>query len=119
MDRIETVREYYTRVDTGDIDWVLALFAERSVYFRADACYADKSEITEFYLNQRKIQGVHTLSDLYRDGDTVIVNGRFDGTGVDGSEKHVGFADFWCFNSQGLVASRRTYLAVGAEVVKD
>lgn len=113
------IREYYSKVDSGDLDWVLALFAEESEYLRADACYPDKRAITEFYRVDRKIVGVHTLNRLYESGDTVIVDGVFDGAGADGAEKHVSFADFWQFDAHHLVCSRKTYLAVGSNIVKD
>lgn len=113
------IREYYTRIDSGDLDWVLALFAEESEYQRADACYPNKRAITKFYRADRKIVGVHTLNGMYESGDTVIVDGVFDGTGTDGAEKHIGFADFWHFGTHDLVSCRKTYLAVGSEVVRD
>ena len=119
MNHEHIIREYYRRVDKGDLDWVLDLFADNSEYTRADACYASKAEIEAFYRRQRKIAGVHTLEHLYQSGETVIVDGCFDGKGADGSEKHVGFADFWQFDPDGRVANRRTYLALGSQVVRD
>ena len=119
MSHEQTIREYYRRIDAGDIDWVLDLFDEESMYARADATYPGKTEIAEFYRTERKISGTHTLTKMYCVGDTVIVNGVFEGVGADGSKKNVGFADFWRFNNRGRVAHRASYLAVGSDVVRD
>lgn len=119
MSHEHAIREYYRRIDAGDIDWVLRLFDEECEYVRADARYSSKAEIAEFYRVQRKITGRHTLTNLFQQGNTVVVNGAFRGVGADGSEKNVGFADFWRFNSDRRVVHRATYLSVGSHVVRD
>ena len=119
MDLKDTVVEYYRRVDAGDLEWVLELFADDSAYTRAEAHYGSKAEIADFYRGDRKITGVHTVREIFCDDGAVICNGVFDGHGADGSEKHVGFADFWVFDDNGRVTTRRTYLAVGSAVVRD
>lgn len=119
MSHEQTIREYYSRVDAGDVDWVLGLFDDDSEYVRADARYSSKAEIAEFYRVDRRITGEHTLTNLFQHGHMVIVNGVFKGFGADGSKKDVGFADFWQFNGDQKVVHRATYLAVGSYVVRD
>lgn len=119
MTHEQTIREYYRRIDVGDIDWVLSLFDEASEYVRADARYSSKAEIAEFYRVQRRISGRHALANLLQKGDMVVVNGSFKGVGADGSRRDVGFADFWRFNRNHKVIHRATYLAVGSHVVRD
>jgi len=112
------VSEYYPRVDRGDLDWVLAMFANDAVYTRADSCYEGKNEISEFYCADRKINGRHTINTIMESGNTVAVQGVFKGQGADGSPKNVRFSDFWQFD-RNLVSSRNTYLALGSNYVKD
>ena len=119
MSHEQTIREYYRRIDAGDVDWVLELFDDESEYLRADARYSSKAEIAGFYRHQRKISGAHTLTNVIRRGDMVIVNGVFEGVGADGSKRRVGFADFWRFNATRKVGQRTTYLAVGNQLVRE
>ena len=113
------VTDYYSRVDSEDVDWVLALFAEDAVYDRADARYVGKDAITRFYRGERKILGAHRLETVTATERTVMVNGVFAGVGHDGSAKCVGFADVWEFADTGLIANRKTYLALGSGYVKE
>ncbi|WNC74019.1 hypothetical protein RGQ13_08505 [Thalassotalea psychrophila] len=116
----QVVIDYYPKVDASDIDWVLDIFADESCYVRADATYATKQDITDFYNNDRKISGKHSIKNLTLNNDNVIaVNGVFKGIGVDGAAKDIGFSDFWTFDKEGKVTLRETYLAAGANYVKD
>ena len=115
----DIVRAYYPKVDAGDVEWVINLFAETGVYERADAVYDGKAAIADFYRGDRKIRGRHSLENIVADGDTIIVNGVFEGFGADDSPKKIAFADAWKFDDAGKVASRKTYLAIGADYVKD
>ena len=119
MSILSTVQDYYPKVDAGEVDWVLRLFAEDGIYQRADACYEGIREITDFYENARKITGKHAVEEIFAQGHEVVVNGVFEGFGADGAAKKIAFADFWTFNEQGLVALRKTFLAIGADYVKD
>jgi ketosteroid isomerase-like protein len=67
--------EYYKRVDAQDIDWVLDLFTADSRYVRADADYTDKQAITDFYRNDRKIAGAHSVDRVVAEGDQVLAAG--------------------------------------------
>ena len=119
MDRLNIIRDYYPKVDAGEVEWVISLFAEDGNYHRAEASYSGKNEIADFYKNSRKIKGRHTLESILSEGDTVAVNGVFEGFGVDGSAKKMRFADFWTFNRDDLVSVRKTYLAAGADYVRE
>ncbi|MEM6935905.1 MAG: nuclear transport factor 2 family protein [Pseudomonadota bacterium] len=113
------VIKYYNRVDAGDVDWVINLFAEDAVYDRASEVYKDRTAIEQFYRSERKIDGRHTLTNVASSNDTVLVDGEFQGCGADGSSKKIGFADCWRFNEAGKVTSRNTYLAIGSDYVRD
>lgn len=115
----QKVKDYYPKIDKGDVDWVLALFDEAGEYQRADAIYKGMGELTEFYKQGRKIKGKHSLENIFSNENKVAVNGVFEGVGGDGSPKKISFADFWTFNEKGLVALRKTYLAIGSDYVKD
>ncbi len=119
MSNEQKVRDYYPKIDEGNVDWILALFAEGAHYLRADAGYLGKKEIAQFYEKDRKIKGKHSLESVFSTEDKVAVNGVFEGVGGDGSPKKISFADFWSFNEFGLVISRKTYLAIGSDYVKE
>jgi ketosteroid isomerase-like protein len=109
--------EYYKRVDAQDIDWVLDLFTADSRYVRADADYTDKQAITDFYRNDRKIAGVHSVDRVVAECDQVLAAGVFKGVGADGAPKNVGFCDIWELRGD-KVCYRQTYLSMGADYVK-
>ena len=119
MNPLEKVKAYYPKVDAGDLDWVIGLFSDDGEYQRADALYCGKKAIADFYHGDRKIQGNHKIENIVVEDSAVVANGVFEGVGSDGSPKKIGFADVWIFDDSGLVASRKTYLAMGSEYVKD
>ena len=114
------VSAYYPRIDDVDTEWVVALFAEDAVYFRADAVYAGRVAIARFFCEERKIRGRHTIDRMWTDHSSasVVAVGRFDGQGLSGDARSVRFADVWQFNEAGLVTQRQTYLALGHEYVE-
>jgi ketosteroid isomerase-like protein len=114
----ETVEEYYKRVDSGDVEWVIEIFAEDACYQRAEAEYAGKKAISRFYREGRKITGNHTIEEPLVIKDVVVVRGIFKGKGAHGEPKEVRFCDFWEFKDS-LVRLRQTYLAIGSDYVKE
>ena len=54
MNNQSIVAAYYPKVDAGDVEWVIDLFAPVSVYERADSRYVGKDEITRFYAGLRR-----------------------------------------------------------------
>ncbi|WP_447764530.1 nuclear transport factor 2 family protein [Sphingopyxis panaciterrae] len=116
----QLIREYYTRIDRCDTDWVVALFDDDAVYERAEAIYAGRAAIARFFCEERQIRGVHHVEDLLtsREGDRVVAIGRFRGTGAAGDARDVGFADLWQFGSDGRIHRRRTFLARGSDYVR-
>ena len=114
------IEAYYPRIDSSDIDWVVALFADDAVYERADAKYSNKQEIEEFFSKERQIRGRHVIEDLWPDEEAkqVVAIGRFEGVGAEGDPRSVGFADVWQFNDQQRVTKRRTFLALGNDYVR-
>jgi ketosteroid isomerase-like protein len=113
----DIVVQYYQKVDNNDIDWVIDLFADEASYQRADSIYPNKQAIADFYRNDRKIQGKHTVLGLVSEGDFVVAYGEFNGIGAQGEPKHVEFCDVWSFKGS-KVFHRRSYLALGSNYVK-
>ena len=114
-----TARDYYKLIDEQEEEKVLDLFANDACYTRCEAVYKGIEEIGDFYRNQRKITGRHTINSLWVEDRHIIVEGHFDGKGADDSPKHIAFADFLDFNDEGKVQNRRTYLMIGSNYVKD
>ena len=120
MSRTALIREYYRRIDQGDVDWVVGLFASDAVYERADALYDGIAAITHFFAQDRRIRGVHEIESIVAapDAGVVTANGRFVGVGEAGDPRSVGFADLWRFAPSGLIMRRQTYLALGNDYVR-
>jgi len=106
----ETVREYYQRIDAGDHDGLLALFAADVTYERpGQGAIEGIDDLERFYRHERPLsEGDHDLQAVVVDGDTAAVRGRF--TGRQGDRRVAfGFADFHTFDDDGLIAHRVTY----------
>ncbi len=114
---LETVNEYYSRIDKGDTNWVIDLFSENAAYVRGEVTYQGKEQIREFFQITRQIKGVHAIQSIRRDKDTVVVAGHFSGFGADGKPKEVDFCDFWTFKGREVL-KRQSYLGAGAKVVE-
>lgn len=118
-EHIRKATEYYRKIDEGDIDWVLSLFAKNGRYIRAEIVLDGHNEIEAFYSTVRKIRGMHTIELAIAQDHYVFVRGRFDGIGATQVKKNVSFCDFWSFNDDIKVSLRQTYLAWGAEYVRE
>lgn len=114
----ELISEYYRRIDAKDVAWVLNLFSEDAIYRRGETEFVGKDQIAYFYNNGRKIEGVHRIDEPIISDSTVIIRGRFIGTGVAGASKDVGFTDMWTFDGY-KVSLRETYLALGSSYVRE
>jgi ketosteroid isomerase-like protein len=114
-DITDIVRDYYPRIDRMDVEGILQLFAPTAVYDRAGALYVGLPSIATFYREARRIRGTHSIEHLVEDEArrAVMVMGRFEGKGADGSSKAIDFADLWQFDESKSVCLRRTYLALG------
>lgn len=107
---LESVRRYYTTVDTlGPVETV-ALFAPDAVYRRPG--YAEmrgRAALAHFYGAERVIAGgQHAVESILVEGASAAVRGLFRGVLRDGKDVEVGFADFMRFED-GLIADRTTY----------
>lgn len=107
----EAVRRYYEAVDAGDVDGVIACFAEDAVYHRPGyAPMEGREALAAFYGGERVIaDGRHTLDAVLVDGSSVAVRGRFVGTLKDGSGATVGFADIWVLDADERAVTRHSY----------
>jgi ketosteroid isomerase-like protein len=106
----EAVRSYYERVDAGDNDGLLALFADDVVYDRPGQDAIEGIDAMErFYREERPLSdGEHALEVVVVEGNTAAVRGRFEGRQGD-DRVAFGFADFHTFDETGLIARRVTY----------
>lgn len=113
-------REYYRMVDAGDIDGVIAWFAEDGTYHRPGyPPMVGAAALRAFYGGERVIEsGAHRLDAVLVDGTSVAVHGRFTGRLRDGSQATVGFADFLVYDTStdgpARVVQRRTFFDVAA-----
>ncbi|MFC3052244.1 nuclear transport factor 2 family protein [Kordiimonas pumila] len=113
------ISEYYSRIDSCDIEWVIKLFAENAIYHRADSAYCGRNQIHKFFTDGRKIRGDHILDSIWSFDHRVICTGTFKGVGAAGDPRKVGFSDFWAFDQKHLVVERQTYLALGHQYVAE
>ena len=118
MTRLSRIREYYSRIDKNDVDWVMQLFADDATYVRADSRYEGKQRIEYFFREDRKIRGIHRMDHSWAVNDEVIARGEFTGVGESGDARRIRFVDLWFFNARGLVKLRETYLALGHDYVE-
>jgi ketosteroid isomerase-like protein/uncharacterized protein YciI len=106
------VRTYYSTVDTAGPEDVVALFAPEAVYRRPG--YDDfrgRPALLEFYASHRVIaHGAHAVASLLVSGDSVAVEGNFEGTLRSGAEARLRFADFFRV-ADGLIVERNTYFS--------
>jgi len=109
MENKETVQVYYQKVDERDLDWVVSILAENACYRRADAVYSGREAIDNFYRNDRKIIGKHTLNGLLSIEEQVIAFGEFNGVGAQGQEKKLSFVIFGHSKEIKLWAGTRTF----------
>ncbi|MFT7835804.1 nuclear transport factor 2 family protein [Saccharothrix sp. BKS2] len=105
------VRRYYERVDAGEVDGLLALFAPDVVYDRPGyPVMRGRDALAEFYGGQRVISsGTHTLEQVTAEESVVAVHGEFAGVLKDGSEAKLRFADFFTLAADGLISRRITF----------
>jgi ketosteroid isomerase-like protein len=106
------IRSYYELVDKGDIDGLLALFAENAIYHRPGySPIIGRNGLARFYRSQRVIDcGRHVVINLLIDNDGgVAVEGTFAGRLRDGNEVNLRFADFFGLDESVLIETRNTY----------
>ncbi len=108
---------YYSSVDAGDGEAVLAWFTEDATYWRPGyPAMTGRNSLAAFYGGERVIEsGAHSVEEVLVDADRVAVRGIFRGRLKDGSETVVGFADFLRYGPAGRVLERRTYFDAPAD----
>ncbi|MFE3741850.1 nuclear transport factor 2 family protein [Streptomyces sp. NPDC059134] len=104
-------RTYYAKVDAGDVDGLLALFAEDAVYRRPGyEPMWGKPYLESFYRGERVIaEGRHEVVTVTTQSPRVAVTGTFSGVLKDDSRVHLGFADLFTAGADGLFTHRETY----------
>lgn len=104
------VRSYYDRVDAGEIDELVSLFAPDVVYDRPGHPRIEGREALErFYREVRPLsEGRHSLRTIIADDEELAVRGTFEGL-QDGTVITLGFADFFRFDEDTRIQYRYTY----------
>ena len=108
------IREFYARIDAGDVPGMCALLSPDVQYCRPG--YPDmnsRDAIDRFYREDRVIRdGRHTLASVVATGTDVAVHGDFSGTTRDGTPARHRFAEFFTVAADGSLASRRTFFYI-------
>lgn len=106
----DVVREYYDRVDAGDIDELVSLFSPDVVYDRPGHPRIEgRGALERFYRHVRPLSnGSHDIHTILMDDGEVATRGTFEGTQA-GDKVQIGFADFFRFDDEGRIRYRYTY----------
>lgn len=107
----ESVHRYYALVDSGDVEGLVALFTEDTVYRRPGYDpIVGQDRMREFYSGTRVIErGEHQLSEVVVQDRRIAVNGDFTGLLKDGTDVTLRFADFFEVDGDGRFRSRETF----------
>lgn len=110
FDPRSALESYYDRVDAGDTEALLELFADDVRYERPGRGAIDGiEELREFYERDRPLDdGSHEVDRLIVEDDYAAVRGRFSGR-QDGERVEFGFADHHEFDDEGLITDRWSY----------
>lgn len=117
MTTTETVaalaHELYHRVDTGDIDGLVAMFTEDAEYHRPGYPPAvGHAGIDHFYRYERVLaSGVHTLEAVAASGNHLAVRGSFVGAKHDGTAVELRFSDFFTLADDHRFVRRETFFS--------
>ncbi len=105
--------EFYRRVDAGDIDGLVAMFAEDAEYHRPGyPPVLGQAGMDHFYRYERVIAGgEHTLDGVAVSGTEVAVRGSFAGTKRDGSPARHRFAEFFTLSADHRFSRRETFFS--------
>lgn len=105
------IRAYYTHVDAGDVEGLLALFAPDARYHRPGyEPLVGHDDLRRFYQGERVIaEGTHTLTGTVAEGNRVAVHGEFHGLLRSGERVGLRFADFFTLTPELTFATRDTY----------
>ncbi|MFI6858320.1 nuclear transport factor 2 family protein [Streptomyces sp. NPDC050421] len=108
---LSRIRAYYTSVDAGDVESLLALFAPDARYHRPGyEPLVGHTALRRFYQGERIIaEGTHTLTETVVDGDRAAVHGEFHGLLRTGERVDLRFADFFTLTSKLTFATRDTF----------
>lgn len=111
---MDVIISCYARVDAGDVEGLVALFAPDVVYDRPGGpTLTGRAAVREFYLAQPPMRSRrHVLTTVLRERDGVAVHGRADRVHPDGTEDTVHFADFFTLSGAGLITYRRTFFFI-------
>jgi ketosteroid isomerase-like protein len=109
----DAVHRYYRLVDAGDVDGVVALFTEDTVYRRPGyEPIVGHGQMREFYSGTRVIDhGKHQVSEVVLQDRQIAVNGDFVGRLKDGTDVELRFADFFTVARDGRFSSRETFFS--------
>ena len=114
----DLVMSYYKFVDTGDFESLYSLFSDDIVYKRCEQEICGIEDFMNFYENERKINGKHTINNIIVNKKYVVTRGVFTGINSNNESIELEFADFFEFDISCKINKRFTYLANGYESTK-
>lgn len=114
----DLVMSYYKFVDIKDFESLYSLFSDDVVYKRCEQEIRGIEDFRNFYENERKINGKHTINDIIVNKKSVVTRGVFTGINSNNESIELEFADFFEFDISGKINKRFTYLANGYESTK-
>ncbi len=107
-----TVRKYYKKIDEGAVEAALGFFSNRIIYRRAGKVMRGIGTVRDFYLNERRLNGNHSIHSLKVNGREVRVTGVLDR----GKANRIFFSDTFRFGRDGKIVHRSTKSAYIAKI---
>ena len=112
---VNFIKNYYLYVDNSQLDDLLDLFSHDSYYKRCKLEIRGKAELEKFYKQGRSISGKHSIFKITEvSGNSIIVEGSFDGQWKDGTPLSIHFSDFFFFNQEDKISEGHTYTDQGS-----
>jgi hypothetical protein len=105
------IQQYYTNIDSGNVDEILKLFSRYAKYNRTGAgLLVGFDAIRDFFTSKRKLVGIHSISKqrVEQVGQLNIVSTQGTFLGTNNNEPvRLGFKDFWHFPQNRPYANYR------------
>lgn len=112
------VNQYYTALDSNNLEGVFRLFAQDIDYNRCGFEIKGLEALKAFFFNERTMRGNHTVESMIAEENVVASRGNFIGKNAEGGDVHLQFSEFYFFDKDGLINKRCSYLAMGVDATK-
>ncbi|MDG5803818.1 nuclear transport factor 2 family protein [Streptomyces ossamyceticus] len=111
---IDHVRLVYAYLAEGDLDGYLSLLdSDMTVHPPGRPSVRGREAVAALRRTQLRGHSMQcTVSDVYADGRTVVVVGRYSGDALHGYHVDVDFCDIYAIAPSGLLLSQKTFFSV-------